>query len=652
LIPQKTVDQILSTAKIEEVVEDFLNLKRRGVNMLGLCPFHDEKTPSFTVSPTKNIYKCFGCGKAGNPVSFIMEHEGSSYPEALKYLANKYNIEIEEKQFSPEDLKEKQLVDSYFLVNEFAKDHFVENLFNTDEGKNIGLSYLKSRGFRESTIRKFQLGFTVLDSKDLTKKAKEKLYNIELLKALGLTTKSDYDFFRERVMFTIHNVSGKAIGFGGRTLKSEKTIPKYINSIESEIYNKRKTLYGLYFAKTSIRKEDNCILVEGYTDVISLSQGGVENVVASSGTSLTREQILLIKRYTPNITIIYDGDQAGIKAALRGMDLILEQDMNVKLVLLPEGEDPDSFMKSKGHEGFSTYLTENAKDFILFKTDLILQEAGNDPIKKANLLKDIVESIAKIPDMIKRSIYIQECSLILGVEEQVLISTTNSIIKKEINSRYQEQERSKFNEIIKSEGNLPDDTSNNLVLPSQAQPTLFNDEPQERDIVRIIVTLGDKIYDEDTNITVAQYIINNLEGVLESFENPLYQKMINIVIELLNQNKKVSPEIFLNSKDNNIQKTAIDFLAVPTSNADWESKGIYLQTQKIPEENFIKDSFQAILRFKLKKVVKYIAEIENTIKSSDPDSPEIEKYIKVLQHLMEERNQVAANLNTVVLKFR
>ncbi|MCI5080604.1 MAG: DNA primase, partial [Saprospiraceae bacterium] len=348
MITQKSVQEILETAKVEDVIQDFVNLKRRGVNMIGLCPFHNEKTPSFTVSPAKNIYKCFGCGKAGNPVQFLMDHENLSFPEALRWLAQKYGIEIEEKQVSQEVIEERQRLDSLYIVNKFARDFFAEQLFETDRGKSVGLSYFKQRGFREDIIRKFGLGYSPAQSDLLTVTAKQKGYNIDLMKEVGLTSKYGRDFFRDRVMFTIHNLSGKVIGFGGRILQKDVKAPKYINSPETEIYNKSKVLYGAFFAKTAIRKQDECILVEGYTDVISLHQDGIENVVASSGTSLTVDQIRLVKRYTQNIKILYDGDKAGIKAALRGLDLVLAQDMNVKVVLLPEGEDPDSYLQGVG----------------------------------------------------------------------------------------------------------------------------------------------------------------------------------------------------------------------------------------------------------------------------------------------------------------
>ena len=415
MISKSTIDNIFSISQIEEVVGEFVNLRKRGANMLGLCPFHNEKTPSFTVSPAKNIYKCFGCGRGGNSVQFLMEHEHLTYPESLRYLAQKYKIEIEETA-DPRSREEKQLSQSYFVINEFAQKFFKSQLFETDEGKQIGLPYFKERGLLEKTINNFGLGYSPLNT-SFTELALKKDYNIEFLKSLGLTNRGNHDFYKGRVIFPFYNLSGKVIGFGGRILGSKKG-PKYVNSPETEIYNKKKTLYGLFQARTAIRKEENIFLVEGYTDVLSLYQAGIENVVASSGTSLTEEQIMMIKRFTKNVTILYDGDPAGIKAALRGIDLILEKDLNVKIVLLPEGEDPDSWVRSQGKENFLQYIAKEEKDFIHFRIDLISQESKDDPIKKTELLRDIVESIAKIPDQLKRSIYIQKCALQLNVDEK------------------------------------------------------------------------------------------------------------------------------------------------------------------------------------------------------------------------------------------
>ncbi|MBL7805152.1 MAG: DNA primase, partial [Saprospiraceae bacterium] len=401
MITAKTVREILDAVRIEEVIEDFVSLRRRGVNLIGLCPFHHEKTPSFNVNPTRNIFKCFGCGKAGDAVTFLREHEQFSYPEALRWLAKKYNIEIEEVELTPEQRAADQMAESLYIVNDFALKHFQEQLFDTDEGKSVALQYFRQRGLREETIRTFGLGYAP-DLRDLLlQRARATGHSVELLKKTGLSSADGArDFFRGRVMFAIHNLSGKVAAFAGRTMSNDKTVPKYINSPETEIYVKNKTLYGAYQAKKAIRQQDECILVEGYMDVISLYQAGIENVVASSGTSLTEGQLNLIRRNTNNLKILYDGDPAGIKAALRGLDLALEQDLNVRIVLLPEGEDPDSYVQKVGSEAFLEYVAREAKDFILFKTRLLLEDTKGDPIKKSSLVKDIVASIARIPDPI------------------------------------------------------------------------------------------------------------------------------------------------------------------------------------------------------------------------------------------------------------
>ena len=391
MISEKTIQEVFAMARVDEVIQEYVNLKKRGVNMIGLCPFHDEKTPSFTVSPSKNIYKCFGCGKGGGPVQFLMEHDSLSFPESIRQLAQRYNISIEEDQNVDKDqVAEKlRLEESYFIINKFASEFYTKQLFETQTGKAIALSYFKERGFLQATIEKFELGYSSDESKALTTKAASLQYKEAYMKDLGLTSQKGYDFFRHRVMFPIHNVSGKVVAFAGRTLSTQKSQPKYINSPETPIYNKRKTLYGLHLAKSAIRKGDNCLVVEGYTDVISLVQNGVENVVASSGTAFTREQVILIKRYTDNVTFLYDGDAAGIKAALRGLDIVLENGMNVSLVLLPDGEDPDSYVRKLGNADFEEFLSKNATDFIFFKMNLLMEEAGNDPVKRSAMIKDL-----------------------------------------------------------------------------------------------------------------------------------------------------------------------------------------------------------------------------------------------------------------------
>ena len=435
MITQKSVQEILHVVRIEDIVGDFVTLKRKGANLGGLCPFHNEKTPSFNVNPARNIFKCFGCGEGGDSVTFLMKHENVTYPEALRYIAKKYNIAVEETEVTPEFIAEKQLAESLYIVNERALTFYQNQLFDTERGKSIGLAYFKQRGFREETIRKWGLGFAPEINDLLTKTLNTEGYAIDLLRKLGLTTQYDRDFFRGRVMFTIHGLTGKPIAFAGRIMQKDANAPKYINSPETDIYVKSRSLYGMFHARKAIQTADECILCEGYTDVISLHQAGIENVVASSGTSLTTDQIRQIKRFTPNIKILYDGDAAGIKAALRGLDMVLEEDMNVKIVLLPDKEDPDSYVQRVGATAFQDFLKSAAKDFIFFKTEQLVAEAAGDPIKKTKLIKDIVASIAKIPDALKRQLYIRECAALMRVEEAILVGEVGKLLRKSIDDK-------------------------------------------------------------------------------------------------------------------------------------------------------------------------------------------------------------------------
>lgn len=650
MIPQKTVEEILSVARVEEVIEDFVTLKRRGVNMMGNCPFHDEKTPSFVVSPTKGIYKCFGCGKSGTAVGFVMEHEHISFPEALKYLANKYNITVEEKEVSQEDRAAMQLTDAYYIVNEFAAAHFISKLTETDEGQSVGMSYYKERGFLKKTIEQWGLGYALSDGKALVAEAKERQFNLEHLRALGLSTQYESDFFKGRVMFPIHNLGGKIIAFAGRMLGKDKNQPKYINSPESEIYNKRKILYGMYFAKAAIRKADECIMVEGYTDVITLHQGGIENVVASSGTSLTVEQIRLVKRFTDNIKIIYDGDPAGIKAALRGLDLVLAEDLNVRLVLLPKDEDPDSFFKKSGHDAFTAYLNANSKDFIDFKTELLLEEAGNDPIRRAKVLKDIIESIALIPDAIKRSVYIQQTASRMQIEEAVLAGELEKDLKKLQKDKEQQQQRDRLREernqfVARAEHD--EDSGEITLLPSpEKEKSLTYDDFQEKELVRLLVTGCDTYIEKNSNVTVHEYILPFVSENIDYFTNPLYQKIFNFALQLFQASQTIHFNDFVHHKDEEVRNLAVDVSLSKYTFAKWNDKGVYLQTQPVPEENFKKDCYQTMLRFRLKVLKKEIEMLEKMLH----DTPEEEKNIdiQVIQQLMLERNEIARELTQIV----
>lgn len=515
MIDQATIQKIFDTADIYDVVSDFVSLKKRGVNYLGLCPFHNEKTGSFTVSPAKGIYKCFGCGKGGNAVNFIMEHEQMSYVEALKYLAAKYHIPIEEKELTEEQKKEKTERESMLVVTAYAQEYFKYQLLHTDEGRSVGLGYLHGRGISDEMIEKFGLGYNPEEWGALTKAAVAKGYKKEYLVKTGLTIENergDFDRFRARVMFPVLDLAGKVIAFGGRTMTADKKVSKYLNSPESEIYHKSKTLYGIYFAKKSIVRQDRCILVEGYTDVISFHAKGVENVVASSGTSLTVEQIRLIRRLTSNVTIIYDGDAAGIKASLRGIDLVLEEGLNVRVLLLPDGEDPDSFARAHSPRELVEFIANNETDFINFKTRLLLGTAGDDPIERAHLITDIVRSISKIPDSITRSVYVRETAHQLEVEERILYSEIAKIRRK-------------------NEEESPKKNSSPAILPSSPNVTNREISPcevEETMLIRYLLLFGTtELYEEEVNgilrnVTVGEFIIRELgEDDLELL-NPVF----------------------------------------------------------------------------------------------------------------------------------
>lgn len=656
VITQKSVQEILDTVKVEEVIQDFVNLRRRGVNLIGLCPFHNEKTPSFNVSPSKNIFKCFGCGKGGDAVQFLIEHEHFTFAEALLYIAKKYNIEVEETVVSQEAMAEKQHFDSLYIVNQFAADFYQEQLFETDRGKSIGKSYFKERGFRDETIRHFGLGFAPNQSDALTTKAVGMGYNVEFLRSVGLTTQYDRDFFRDRVIFPIHNLSGKIIAFAGRILVKDVKAPKYINSPETEIYNKSKTLYGAFFAKRAIRQEDECILVEGYTDVISLHQSGIENVVASSGTSLTVEQARLIRRYTPNVKILYDGDFAGIKAALRGVDILLEEGLNIKIVVLPDGEDPDSYLQNIGASLFKEYINKTAQDFILFKVSLLMGDAAGDPIKMDSVVKDIVSSISKIPDPQQRGIYVKECSHLLKIKEETLINAVNKLVIQIISNRSNKKEASAHSsDLIIEDTNIENKDNVGVILKGQVGfEELLGDEFQEKDIVRILVVGGSEWLDEAEQVSVAQYIVNNIEEVLDHFDNPLYGRIAREVWALVVAKKPVTQQFFLQHEDADIKNFALGALTSPYEYSEnWEKKwDIHLRWQKSPETNFEDDSRQALVRFKMRKIEKVLSENRQKIKelSDAGEHEQVLAYMKVLQKLLVMRSELAAQTGAVVLK--
>lgn len=607
MIDRETKEKIIEAAEITDVIGDFVNLKKRGANYMGLCPFHNEKTPSFNVSPSKGIFKCFGCGKGGNAINFIMEHEHLSYPEALKYLANKYNIEVREKELTAEEVEEKNLRDSLLIVTNFAKKHFVHNLHHHEEGKKIGLSYLQERGIREDMIERFELGYSLDQWEGFTRAAIQKGYKQEYLEKAGLTVAKEnkrYDRFRGRVMFPIRSLSGNVLGFGGRTLKKDDKTAKYLNSPESDIYHKSSILYGIYQAKKAITRQDKCYLVEGYTDVIALHQSGVENVVAASGTSLTEQQVRLVKRFTANITIIFDGDEAGIKASLRSIDLVLEQGMNVKVLPLPDGEDPDSFASSHSASELEAYIQDHETDFIHFKTRLLAREAENDPVKRANLINDIVRSISVIPDGIMRSVYIKNCSGMLDIDEKILYQETNKIRNKRARQKYKKEQGHREKE-EKNNQNL-------TTLPSFIQQVYS--ETQEKEIIRLLLQYGEKElytykddkYEDPKSLSVAQYIIKEILNDELEFKNLIYKKIFEEYLEALNKGEHPDKNHFIYHSDDKISSLAADLLSPGYELSEFFRKksGIYTEPEEMKLKMLVPEAIIAYKRKILEKAQK------------------------------------------------
>lgn len=622
-IPPNIIEDIMNTARIEEVIGDFVALKRSGSNFKGLSPFTDEKSPSFMVSPAKQIFKCFSSGKGGTVVSFIMEHEHFSYPEALKWLADRYNIEVpEDKPLTAEEQEQITERESLLIVNEYARDFFVDRMHKGEEGKAIGLSYFVERGFRPEIIERFQLGYCPQNEGSLTDAALRKGYKLKYLEALGLSRTRDdrhFDFFSGRVMFPIHSISGKVLGFGGRTLQSGKKVAKYFNSPESIIYNKSKILYGLYFAKSSIIKYDNSYLVEGYTDVISMHQAGVENVVASSGTALTKDQIKLMKRYSNNITILYDGDAAGIRASFRGIDLILEEGMNVKVVLFPVGEDPDSFAKNHGSDEVKTYIEENQRDFVGFKTDVLLKDTNNDPIKRAGLIKDIVESIALIPDDITRAIYLKETSEQFELDEQTLLNEMNKIRRNKRSAGTAGGQTYTPNE---SE-NQDISSFQTPTQPAKQSITIDpneGDKAKELDVIRILVLYGSRAIELNqaalgepkviVDVSLAELVVHEIERDDLSFANPVFQKIYEICKKGLSENILFSPTYFMRDENQEIVQIVSDFLTSKYELSEGWLKDFKISTndelQRLPQA--LHESLYAFKNSKIKQRIQFIRE--------------------------------------------
>ena len=636
MIPKETIDTIFETARIEEVVGDFVTLKKRGANMLGNCPFHDEKTPSFTVSPTKGIYKCFGCGKGGHAVNFVMEIDQLSYPEALKYLAKKYNIEVQEEEQTPEQIEKANARESLFIVNSYAKDYFQDSLNKSIEGKAVGLSYFKERDVSVEMIDKFQLGYNPDNWDAFTKSALEASYKKEFLEKTGLSIFKDdkaFDRFKGRIIFPIHSISGRIVGFGGRTLKKDDKA-KYLNSPESEIYHKSKVLYGIYFSKSTIVKNDNCLIVEGYTDVISMHQSGIENVVASSGTALGTEQIKLIGRYTKNITLLFDSDNAGIKAATKAIDLILAESMTVKIALLPEGEDPDSYAKKFGGEGLTHFINKNSKDFVEFKIALLDEKSKNDPIKKVSLINNIMLSIALIPDGITREVYIDKCSKLLEVGKAELENKVHELIHKTKPVKKAERQTAKKIEQTQT------------VTKDKAKS-----EFQEKDIIRFMLQYGHYFLNfentdnnsEENKVYVVHYIISEFRNQ-KVFSNPNYSLIFNTFEEALSQGELLTEEYFTQHKDPEISQVAVDIISNEHAiSQKWKEHGIYTETEEMQLKKAVDT---AIYSLKIAKIVERI-EVKTTELANGSENDE--KLLVEINDMLTIKREISAKLGRIVL---
>jgi DNA primase len=606
VITQSTIQQILSRIDILEVLGGFIKLKRRGANYLGLCPFHNEKTPSFTVSPSKEIFKCFGCGKSGNTISFLMEHEKLSYVEALKWLANKYNVTVEETEQSPEQRIQLQTGESLYIINHFARDFFVESLFDTEQGKDVGLSYLKERGFTDEIIRKFEIGYAPDQRDAFAKKALAQQFNPELLQKTGLVVlRNDQltDNYRDRIVFPIHNVSGKVIGFGARIIRNNDKAPKYINTPENELYVKSRILYGMYHARQAIDKSDECLLVEGYTDVISLQQAGIENVVASGGTSLTQEQLRLIKKYTKNLTIIYDGDAAGIKAALRGLDMALEEGLNVKMVLIPDKEDPDSFVRKSGANHFRNFILHNKKDFILFQLEVSLKDAGADSTKKSGVVSQIAETISKIDkteDFTRQQDYIRQCAQILNIDETGFTNLVNKFIRNKISI---DEKKLPFEEAKVHEENArkAQDSDYN----DETFNLLFRDDLQEKEIVRILLEYGNKKWDDGQ--LIAEYVLSEIPEE-DLIDNQIVLKIIEAFKHNYSSKNIIDKNYFIYNADTELSSFAVSLLQFPYEESIHWKKELSQSTgyQKSLFEQDYKNFFQTISRDNEERLMNYL----------------------------------------------
>ena len=674
MISRTTIDRVFETARVEEVIGEFVQLKKAGSNFKGLSPFSDERSPSFMVSPVKGIWKDFSTGKGGNAVSFLMEHEHYSYPEAIRYLAKKYNIEIDEIEQTDEQKQHADERESMYLVSEYASGYFHKILLEDEQGKAIGLSYFKERGFSTETIKKFQLGYALNEWDAFTSEALNKGYNLKYLESTGLTiVKQDilastgtkqFDRFKGRVLFPIHSMSGRVLGFGGRILINDKKAAKYLNSPESEIYHKSNVLYGIHYAKQSIAKEDNCYLVEGYTDVISMSQAGIENVVASSGTALTENQIRLVNRLTKNITILFDGDAAGIRASIRGIDLILEQGMNVKVLMFPDGDDPDSFAKKVSKEELKEYLKNNSQDFINFKVSLLMEEAKNDPVKKAGLIRDIVVSISKIPDRIQQEVYVQECSRIMDISESVLFNELA-----QLNSKAQREVSNKTSQ-NKQQYNRPDPNEPPLdvLYPEAAQ---FQKTPQlekvnelkkyEREIIKILLLYGNtevvfedyiegemvdgndgkKLKKELFNNLVSKEIYLNLQDDEVEFTDTIFKQVYYEIIVQLNQEESISVDALVNHSNTEVSRLVTSILMDDEKHvlSNWERKNIVIKSKESDLSKMVLDAIYNLRRVLIEqKISSLIVDINQN--ERDQILETVVNYTQLKQRLFERLNRV------------
>ncbi|WJS96484.1 DNA primase [Flavobacterium johnsoniae] len=687
MISQNTIDSVFETARVEEVIGDFVNLKRAGSNFKGLSPFSDERSPSFMVSPAKGIWKDFSTGKGGNSVKFLMEHSQFTYPEAIRYLAKKYNIEIEETEQSEAEKANTDIRESMYLVSEFAARYFQDVLVNSEEGKAIGLSYFKERGFTNETIKKFNLGYSPETWDALTKEALGKGYKLEFLESTGLTIAREdrpFDRFKGRVMFPIQSMSGRVLGFGGRILTNDKKAAKYLNSPESDIYHKSKVLYGIYHAKQSIAKQNNCYLVEGYTDVIQFSQAGIENVVASSGTALTPDQIRLINRLTRNITVLFDGDAAGLRASIRGIDLILEEGMNVRVCSFPDGEDPDSFARKNSHDDLVSYLENNSKDFIQFKASILMGEAKNDPIKKADLIRDMVTSISKIPDRIQREVYIQECARIMEISEQVLVSTLAQLIQKDIAeaNKKQKQEQKPF-EVHRNQppqagtfsGGDPEDPRTGPPDDYPGDPGYYPQEQTqkvdilygfERKVIEILLLYGNVVEnfedvflkaDEEGNVKevsekreykVFQKIYLSLQEDEVQLSNILFQNIYNNIIDFYNQNETFSLDKYLMHLEPEFAQEVTNILMEDERLTihNWEGQNIFPKHKSETIEQNVSDTIFSMRWYLVSGI---IAELKNSL-MTDPQEDNSEVLSMVIDY-SKLLNNFSKKLGRVVVPY-